>query len=330
MTRDTCPKPTPHGLACGHPLPCPQHPTKQPNSWSCLATCAAMALGVRVGRVIDFVGHDGSEAPWPESWHQGGRRGFTLGEIGRFLASYSYTLGVVAGAPAVDRPLKLDGASPSLAVTVNLSGNPAIIQTVRVTKAGRIFHSIFWDGEKVLDPDPRAPVLDLSQYDILSILPVIKLFDWTDLVPESAASGPIPDPVVDRPGQKEPEAAPQPDDEDLIPTPEQLAILTGQPPNDGDTGDDHRPDNRGLRGGYDVMPRPSSDVRAALAAKNREKKLAYETARARAQRRPVNMRWVDDPEEWLEDGDIVIAKASDIPARAIDDDEGAGEKWADE
>lgn len=38
---------------------------QQPNKWSCLPTAFAMVLDVPVQEIIDTVGHDGSEVPFP-------------------------------------------------------------------------------------------------------------------------------------------------------------------------------------------------------------------------------------------------------------------------
>lgn len=39
---------------------------KQPNDWSCLLTAFSMALHIPIERLIDMIGHDGSERIWPD------------------------------------------------------------------------------------------------------------------------------------------------------------------------------------------------------------------------------------------------------------------------
>ena len=67
---------------------------RQPNNWSCYACVAAMITGETLEDVIKFVGNDGSEKV-DFTNHPNGHKGFTNDEINQYLASRSFTLGVI-------------------------------------------------------------------------------------------------------------------------------------------------------------------------------------------------------------------------------------------
>ena len=55
----------------------------QPNRWSCMATAFAMALGIEVSKLIDSIGHDGSEIVEANLELEPLRRGFSSRSVSR-------------------------------------------------------------------------------------------------------------------------------------------------------------------------------------------------------------------------------------------------------
>jgi hypothetical protein len=53
----------------------------QPNKWSCLPTCLAMALDLELPDVFERIGHDGSEILWSDLPDPQRRRAFAYEEI---------------------------------------------------------------------------------------------------------------------------------------------------------------------------------------------------------------------------------------------------------
>lgn len=64
-------------------------PQKQPNSWSCLPTAAAIVIDMDVADFINQIGHDGSEVRWPGTRRP--QRSFHLQEIIDVLHSQGYS-----------------------------------------------------------------------------------------------------------------------------------------------------------------------------------------------------------------------------------------------
>lgn len=65
---------------------------QQPNTWTCLAACAAMITDTTIEEFITFAGHDGSDYD-PDSDHPEKKRGFRMGELAAYLALHGYHVG---------------------------------------------------------------------------------------------------------------------------------------------------------------------------------------------------------------------------------------------
>jgi hypothetical protein len=78
-------------------------PQQQPNRWSCMATAFAIALGIPVEKLVEIIGHDGSEIISPaEEPH--GRRGFSAQECIDVALSMGFACTQIELLPALDFP----------------------------------------------------------------------------------------------------------------------------------------------------------------------------------------------------------------------------------
>lgn len=132
----------------------------QPNSWSCLASCAVMITGEELEALYLDVGHDGSELTG-ESPYRDGRRGFRLTEVARYLAGRGFLVGGPARFLSPFIPAAEVYACPALLI-VKGPNWPAMT------------HAVVWTGEVVLDPCASAPdTAPLSAYAVLQWWPIV-------------------------------------------------------------------------------------------------------------------------------------------------------------
>jgi len=123
----------------------------QPNDYSCLAACAAMAAGQDIQDVFKFCGHDGNG------------RGFSEIEICRYLIENNIVPGLY----------KIDNNGEKLEniydICVYVNNRPAII-TVKSRRFKNVNHCIYWDGKKVYDPSPTSKSQEfIKNYKVMFI-----------------------------------------------------------------------------------------------------------------------------------------------------------------
>lgn len=138
-----------------------------PNGWSCLPTAAAMVLGIDKSRLIEHIGHDGSEIKNTNLKDPHRRRGFHPQEI--IDAGWMYGIAIVE-IQAMPYSTPGDGTSFQVDFKINpvdrfdsyLMGTKGVI-TGLVNEVG---HAVAWDGKKIYDPRGRVYDLNILKMDI--------------------------------------------------------------------------------------------------------------------------------------------------------------------
>src|SRR4051812_46325565 len=70
----------------------PFHPQKTPNKWSCVPTAFAICLDIPVEKIIEEIGHDGSNIIFPHLTEPLCRRGFHLQELFKVCHNHGYAV----------------------------------------------------------------------------------------------------------------------------------------------------------------------------------------------------------------------------------------------
>lgn len=133
-----------------------------PNNWSCLATSFAMILGLPVSKVIEMVGHDGSEIVFPDQPEPSCRRSFHIQELIDVCMSMLVTVTEIQRVPCM-------GPRNDEEFLV-LEDDDRFFRYVRahsgvlcgLTREGG-YHAVAWDGEKIYDP--KGFICDLSEFN---------------------------------------------------------------------------------------------------------------------------------------------------------------------
>jgi len=124
-------------------------------SEDCLAYCAAMAFDVDVEKFKVFAR--------PDVYGRYSVIDFIrFGLLKGFFVGYCFT----------DPEFKDDDTKLLFEFDINIS--PAFVIVESDYEAGE-FHSIIWDGEKVLDPNPAALNKKLSDYVLKAWYPILKI-----------------------------------------------------------------------------------------------------------------------------------------------------------
>lgn len=141
---------------------------KNPNGWSCLPCCFAMATDTTLKDITDFLGHDGSEVWFPEIQEPYCRRGFHTSEMFDYCLHIDYSAMMM---PVLVR-LKRQGADyhhdlyeDNGVRFANLIKHPCIILEPS--------HAVYWDGNKVYDPkDIPRDISGLKPTHVIRVKPV--------------------------------------------------------------------------------------------------------------------------------------------------------------
>ncbi len=134
----------------------------QPNRWSCLPTAFAMALDVKVGMILKWLGHDGSVVARPELPEPDCYLGFHIQE----LVGYAWWLGF-ATTPFEARPRSVVGdqvvpiefAAGNAQRLINVMQGRVGVLTGQSLPRGN-HHAVAWDGQKIYNPNGTIQTLD--------------------------------------------------------------------------------------------------------------------------------------------------------------------------
>ena len=133
-----------------------------PNRWSCLPTAFAIALDVRAGMLIKWLGHDGSRVVRPELAAPECYLGFHIQE----LIGYAWYMGH-ATTPFEANPRSTVGGEPHRIEFAN--GNDTRILTALYANLGVLtgqsvatgsHHAVAWDGERIYNPTGEVQGLE--------------------------------------------------------------------------------------------------------------------------------------------------------------------------
>lgn len=123
----------------------------QPNKWSCLPTAFAIATGIPIEKIIEYVGHDGSDIIFPEYEEPYCRRSFHPQELIDVCLQKNFMVVPIEKQPKViakhsihNVPMHRNRMSRYL---LNYTG-----VLVGMNQEDRP-HAVAWDGNRVLDPN---------------------------------------------------------------------------------------------------------------------------------------------------------------------------------
>ncbi len=127
---------------------------KQPNRWSCLPTSFAMVVGLPVEKIIDKIGHDGSEIIIPEEKEPDRRRSFHIQELIDICYLLNYAVIPIQAIPSIGSfhdPYNIISTEKSEERILSyLENNIGVI--TGLSRSGRN-HAVAWDGRKIYDPN---------------------------------------------------------------------------------------------------------------------------------------------------------------------------------
>lgn len=123
----------------------------QPNRWSCLPTAFAIATGIPIEKIIEYVGHDGSDIIFPEYKEPYCRRSFHPQELIDVCLQKNFMVVPIEKQPTV---IVMDCVHP---VSMNRGRMDyyLINYTGVLTGTSRtgIPHAVAWASDRVLDPN---------------------------------------------------------------------------------------------------------------------------------------------------------------------------------
>lgn len=124
-------------------------------SKNCVAVVAAMAFDCPVEEFEKFA------EPTPEERYR-------ETEFVRFALTKGFFVGVVFMQP------DFTNGSRTMQTTMNASDAPAFVTVLSEYEANQ-YHAVYWDGQKIHDPDPRAINNKLENYQVEAWYPILKI-----------------------------------------------------------------------------------------------------------------------------------------------------------
>ena len=134
------------------------HPN--PNNWSCLPTAFAMAIGWPTDRIIQEIGHDGSD----ELYHaKGVKAGFHEQECIEVLQKFGYACTPIEIVPCISPNTDLsdyrlvyfgDGLTSNVArLKRHLEDSHGVLTGIYTKNDKVTGHAVAWDGTMIYDPN---------------------------------------------------------------------------------------------------------------------------------------------------------------------------------
>lgn len=143
---------------------------KQPNSWTCFPTVAAMITQKPIQDVFDFVGHDGSHLD-PESLHPEKKASFNYSEILKYLAHHNYFAwgGFSESAETFREKGKLITGFELSDSTIQY------IVDVKSKNFNNCGHVVLYRDDQLCDPNFLTKKCDIRDYEIEFFVPICNL-----------------------------------------------------------------------------------------------------------------------------------------------------------
>jgi hypothetical protein len=136
---------------------------RSPNGWSCLPTSFAMVLDLPVGRIIELLGHDGSEIVWPGEAEPYCRRSFHIQELVYLSWVLGYTVTEFEALPLSKGQPDAEPAALQMPVSAEVRMSSVMRGQLGVL-AGRarsgMRHAVAWDGFDCYDPNGTTYGID--------------------------------------------------------------------------------------------------------------------------------------------------------------------------
>lgn len=142
----------------------------QPNEWSCLPTAFAIVLGISLEKVVEDIGHDGSDIIFPDLDEPYRRRSFHIQEL--IDVCMFRDIGVI---PIEHNP---ESEVKELIYKLQMPAKRLDYYILKYTgvltglSSSGSSHAVAWDGEKVLDPN--GSIYNISNFHINTFFIITK------------------------------------------------------------------------------------------------------------------------------------------------------------
>jgi len=126
----------------------------QPNRWSCLLTAFAIALDENVDKLVEEIGHDGSERIWSAP-HPNDCRGFHIQEIIECCLFRKVAVVPIEPRPSLTHPLTKQGVyavpvnDPASRMTYHMQGAVGVLTGITENNSR---HALTWNRSEIIDP----------------------------------------------------------------------------------------------------------------------------------------------------------------------------------
>jgi hypothetical protein len=146
---------------------------RQPNGWTCAASCVCMVTGTTLEEFYAFCGHDGSAPVEKTAEHWMGVRCFNLKELVGYLLKHDYFLGVGGAGIEFD----FDPCREVLSIRIDWEQQDVLVGVLSGPYSTGL-HQILWSRPlgRLVDPlCPEDPTRTFKDYKIIDWWPVVKL-----------------------------------------------------------------------------------------------------------------------------------------------------------
>jgi len=144
---------------------------KQPNEWSCLVTAFAIALNTPLEKILDIIGHDGSEDIHPHLPIPYCKRSFHIQELIDVGFKLNYAIiqidlefiqiageHIWSSGAKTERFVDYMGRNIGVLTGIGLSGKP---------------HAVAWNGHQCLDPNGTQ--YSIVNFDVDTFFLIVKI-----------------------------------------------------------------------------------------------------------------------------------------------------------
>lgn len=142
---------------------------KQPNGWSCFPTALAMCVGIKPDKILEMIGHDGSEKLWAGLKSPECRRAFHPGELNLVAYKLGFSITVFETRRVMAGPNGLTYTLPRFNLKDLLSKESGILTSTNPA------HAVAWDHIEKHIHDPNYTIYGLDKFDIEDFYMVRKL-----------------------------------------------------------------------------------------------------------------------------------------------------------
>ena len=143
---------------------------QSPNNWSCIPTSFAMLFRVKVQKIFDILGHDGSEILWRGAPEPLCRRSFHVQEMIDVGIKLGYFTTVIEAQPL----LTIGGRTKAIETPYTIPDYMAWFPGVIMGIINQNRHAVAYDGYNIYDPNGTIYKYVKSDWKIEMYCPVIE------------------------------------------------------------------------------------------------------------------------------------------------------------